>query len=141
MTKFVNQYWFLLQNHIIMIAIGKIHFKECIYKYKLCAKRDKRGNVTQIAHLLKFFCLSGCAMEKKHKHRELCVPRITEQHYLTPQDGAICITDHLVLVPSKIQSSPTHTNGSCAKQYVPLCILDNLNFLSHLFHTGLAFFE
>lgn len=92
--------------------------------------------------LLKFCCLSGCAMEKKHSvthaHRELCVPRITEQHYLTPHDGAICITDHLVLVPSaSSQAQPTQISPMPRTLCAPVhtaCILDNLNFLSHLSH-------
>lgn len=79
---------------------------------------------------------------RSHVHRELSVPRMTEQHNLTPQDGAICITDYLVLVPSaSSQAQPTQRSGVPRTLCAPAqaaCILDNVNALS--FRTGLAFF-
>lgn len=115
---------FIAESHKHIIAIAKLHFKayKCTYKYTLCAKRDKRGNVTQIARLLKFFCLSGCAMEKKaYTQRTLCtsnnrttLPHTAGRsnlHHRSPGSCSKCI-----------QSNPTHTNGSYAKNSMCPCV-------------------
>lgn len=107
-----------------------------------CEKKKKTKEETKTQLLLKIFCLSGCATEKK-AHAYKCA------------QSALCTSNDRTTLPhtagwSKLhhrspgscsqcnQSSPTHTNGSNAKNTMCPCVLWTLS--NTPFHTGLAFF-
>lgn len=117
---------FIVESPKYMIAFAKLHFKayECTYKYTLCAKKQKRKRNTNRTCYWSFAAWVGVRWKKAQcnacTQRTLCTSnnrttlphtaRRSNLHHRSPGSCSKCI-----------QSSPTHTNFSYAKNTMCPC--------------------